>query len=544
MAGSPEKPLAGGSTGNRQQTRRLWRCLIAGLPPLLAALFALQGALPVDPDQWREWLGAAGLVEHVGASGFGAVSPAYRIFLPPAWLSGSDPASWWGAPWLLLLAAVPFFAFRNDMDLQRLTLWAAAISLPPAVYWLRNHGITASMSYAAAAFALAALAGGPRFASAIWAAALALALYPAAGPFALAVGLVALARTSNPSRRRTLALHGLAAAGCAATPYLIAATDTALARTGGPRLGTPLDAFFFLGAGVIPSVVIAALLLSAIGFAAHVRLAGITVLLQWLIAAALLPLKTDWWAGYYMISNLGLCLAVLAAALSARPAWLLFVVLTGIAGVSIQADRSLWDLAPDAFWARHAARGESPHWTPRASWTTFAHQLEQLEATRLEGDAYLFSRWAREHREGALDRRKQLQIATFIGHQACRYNTEPGPCQFPARITDTLIVQDSLLVFRAVHAPDVRTPLATIRWLDCDALHSDATTGPVTLEALAWVHQTTLSLGVGMAWPPGQHCRAEAETSRGSLLLVAPSGEKPAAALEIPGHEPYLPVRF
>src|SRR5690606_27346509 len=110
------------------------------------------------------------------SSAFGAVSPVYRLFVPLAW-GGGAPGSSWGIPWLVLLAAGGWLLRRSS---RALVVWTAAISLPPSVYWLDNHAITASISFSATALGMGFLAA-RRPTPAIWSGALGLATYPAAG---------------------------------------------------------------------------------------------------------------------------------------------------------------------------------------------------------------------------------------------------------------------------------------------------------------------------------------------------------------------------
>jgi hypothetical protein len=509
----------------------------AALPPLAAVVAAALGRLQIHPDQWREWLGAAeGFGATVGSSAFGAVSPVYKFFLPTA-LTGGDPQGWWGVPWLLLLAVLPFLL---PAKARALAFWTAAAALPPAAYWLDNHAITASISYAASALALAFLLA-DRPVRAVWAGALALAVYPVGGAAALAVGLTAFFSARGNAARLRILGHGVVAALAAALPYLAFARDPALSRGAGGALGTPIDAATFLVFGAWPAFVLAALSAVAWLRIAKARPALTAALLQWAIAACLLPLKTDWWAGYYAVTTTGLILAALAAALP-RPDRLTYVwSLVGVIMVAGLAGRPEVLLRSDAFW--QAKRPDEPwHFNVEQHWSWFNAAMQSAAAARLEGDGHAFLRWAIEHRDQVVDERTAIRMATSVPSPRCPDAAPDHICVFDAVLVDGLPLGQAVLVLRISNAGAPSGALATVNWVDCRQAE-EATSE--TIMPSVWAHQTTLSVGAGLATAPQSGCRATAAPHHGDLLLIdAGAAEGPAAAVFVRGQPPYIPRRF
>lgn len=511
--------------------------IVAGLPPLAAAVAAAAGRLQIHPDQWREWLGAAeGFGATVGSSAFGAVSPVYKLFLPTA-LAGGDPQGWWGVPWLLLLAICSIALAGRP---RALVVWTAAWALPPAAYWLDNHAITASISFGASALALALVAAGNPV-RALWAGALALAVYPVGGAIALAVGVVALATAESNRNRLRVALHGLAASGMAALPHLLAARDPSLSRGGGGPLGSSLDAALFLTFGAVPAVALAALIVVAWLLVAKARVALAVAALQWLFAAALLPLKTDWWAGYYAVTTSGLLAAALAVALPRPERMSMVAAAIGVVMVVGLSAREPATMRPDAFW--QGKRPDEPwHVNLEQTWAVFNADLVAATDRRPEGDGHAFLRWAREHRDGVVDERRDLRISTTVSSPRCPGADRKNRCMFEAQLVDELPSVAHWLVFRSSSIGAPAGPLATLRWTACDS--GDAMTETTVLPTI-WVHQTTLSIGAGYVTAPGGRCRPTPVPTGGDLLLVAADhAAAPSAAKAFQGEPPYAARRF
>lgn len=514
--------------------------IAAALPPLAAALAAASGRLQIHPDQWREWLGAAGGLEAaVGSSAFGAVSPVYKFFLPAA-IGGSDPQGWWGVPWLLLLAVLSTTLATRP---RALVVWLAAWSLPPAAYWLDNHAITASISYGAAAWALALMAAGTPL-LALWAGAFALAVYPVGGAVALAVGLVALATAASVRERLRVALHGLAAACLAALPYLLTARDPALSRGGGGAIGSSLDAALFLTFGAPAALLLTLLIAAAWMLAPRHRALFAVAVLQWLLAAALLPLKTDWWAGYYAVTTTGLLVAALVAALPGPERVAPVLALVGAAMVAGLAARSPAIMRPDHFW--QGKRPDEPwHVNLELTWSVFAADQEAARERRPEGDGNAFLRWAREHRDGLVDQRGELRVATTVPSPLCPDAGPANRCVFDAALVDSLPPAAHWLVFRSSNIGAPPGALATLRWTGCEIAGAVSET---TVFPSVWVHQTTLSIGAAHATAPEGRCRPVPMPSAGDLLLVAVDAvaapPAPQAAQAFRGTPPYMPRRF
>ncbi len=515
-----------------------WRLRIAAaLPPLAAAVAAALGRLQVHPDQWREWLGAAeGFGASVGSSAFGAVSPVYKVFLPSA-LAGGDPAGWWGIPWLVVLAALPLLLPTRA---RVFAFWTAALALPPAAYWLDNHAITASISYAASALALAFLAA-DRPIRAVWAGAVALAVYPAGGTAALAVGLTALFVRRDRGMRLRILGHGAAAALAAALPYVVFAEDPALSRGAGAALGTPIDAVAFLVFGTWPAFLLAVLSVAAWLHTAQARPALTAALLQWAIAACLLPLKTDWWAGYYAVSTTGLIVAALIAALPRADRHTYIWSLVGVAMVIGLAARPETMMRNDAYW--QAKRPDEPwHVNIEQHWSWFDAGMQSAATARLEGDGHTFLRWAIEHRDRVVDERETIKVATSVPLPRCPEAARDRLCVFDAVLVESLPRNRNLLVLRMSSVGASSGALATVDWVDCRQ-PEDATR--TTVMPTVWVHQTTLSVGAGVAVGPKSGCRATAAPHHGDLLLVdVDAAPGPAAAALVRGRPPYIPQHF
>ena len=509
----------------------------AALPPLAAVVAAALGRLQIHPDQWREWLGAAeGFGAAVGSSAFGAVSPAYKFFLPTA-LTRGDPQGWWGVPWLLLLA-IGSVALAGRP--RALVVWLAAWALPPAAYWLDNHAITASMSYGASALALSLLAAGnPLWA--LWAGALALAIYPVGGAIALAVGVVALVTAASNRNRLRVALHGLVAASVAALPYLLAARDPALSRGSGGPLGNSLDAAQFLAFGAGSAAALTALIAIAWMLAPVARVVLTAAVLQWLFAAALLPFKTDWWSGYYAVTTSGLLVASLACTLPRPERVSAALIAIGVVMVVGLSTRPPVIMRPDAFW--QGKRFDEPwHVNLEQTWAVFDADLAAAAERRPEGDGHAFLRWAIEHRDGVVDDRSDLRIATTVSSPRCPDADRDNRCLFEARLVDELPPAAHWLVFRSSGIGAPHGPLATLRWTACDA--ADASSETTVLPTI-WVHQTTLSIGAAHVLAPGGRCRPTPASASGDLLLVAADNtEGPAPALNVSGSPAYRRRRF
>lgn len=406
---------------------------------LSLSMLILSGHTIFLEDQWREWVFAERLAADLArvfdpVPVFGRMPWIYGLFfVPHAWL-GVPIGPLWQLPALAAAAGCLAFAWRHSAtDGGRLAVAGAALLGLQGFFFL-ELGVSITFCWIFAVGSLLALASARPGTALLLAAASAMMYFPGL-PWWLAVAAAVSWQGWTRAAPLQMRLRPLGLALLSAAPVLAAYPAGILKGGSLENLGgTPPAAFAYLGFGPVPSLLL--LLAGGLSFRFRPQARPLlrVVFAHWLLAAAGLSLKADYWAPQYSLFTGGLTVfGLLAAWPLPRIAWLLVAIY--IAGSQF----AVWQRPP---WREEVmfefvggpAREPGDRSAIRLQWQLAAPLLKNMDARRIEGEVPVGVRWAREFREQRADNRPDPEVWTLAqgpwcatdapGDAGCRFRTQ------------------------------------------------------------------------------------------------------------------------